>query len=64
MHQKKKFNTKSTIESEVVVVSEYVPYKIHMIDIFWDKDMLYTKGFCIKTRKVQLIWRRTAEIHA
>ena len=31
---KKKLNTKSTIESEVVAVSEYVPYKIRVINIF------------------------------
>ena len=52
---KQKLNTKSTTESEVVSVSEYVPYKIHMINFFEDKAMLYTKSFCIKTTKVQLI---------
>ena len=36
-------NAKSTTESEVVAVSEYVPYKIHIIGIFWDKTMFYTK---------------------
>ena len=31
---KQKLNTKSTTESEVVAVSEYLPYKIHIINIF------------------------------
>lgn len=30
---KQKLNTKSTCESELVGVSEYVPFKIHMINI-------------------------------
>ena len=30
---KQKLNTKSTTESEVATVSEYVPYKIYMINI-------------------------------
>ena len=32
---KQKLNTKITTESEVVAVSEYVPFKIHIINIFW-----------------------------
>ena len=48
----------------MVAVSEYVPCKIHMINIFWDKAMFYTKRFCIKTTILKLRWRRTAEIHA
>ena len=32
---KQKLNTKSTIDSEVVAVSEYMLYKIHMINILW-----------------------------
>ena len=40
---KQKLNAKITTESEVVAVSEYVPYKIHIIGIFWDKTMFYTK---------------------
>ena len=35
---KQKLNKKSTTESEVIAVSEYVPYKIHMINIFWGQD--------------------------
>ena len=33
-HKKKKSNTKITIESEVVAVSEYMPYIIHVINSF------------------------------
>ena len=61
---KQKLNTKSTTESEVVAVSEYVPYKIHMINFFGDKAMFYTKRFFINKTKVQLRWRRTAGIRA
>ena len=38
-----KLNTKITTESEAVSVSEYVPYKVQTINIFWDKAMLYRK---------------------
>ena len=31
---KQKVKSKSTTESEVVAISEYMPYKIHMINIF------------------------------
>ena len=31
---KHNFNTKITTESEVVAFSEYVPYRIHVINIF------------------------------
>ena len=48
----------------MVAVNDYVPYKIHVINIFWDKAMLYTKRLCIKKTKVKLIWIRTEEIHA
>ena len=42
---KQKFNTKSTTDSEVVAVSEYVPYKIHMIDIFGGQCYTLHKTF-------------------
>ena len=38
--------------------------KFTRLIFFWDKVMLHTKMFCINTTKVQLIWRRTTEIHA
>ena len=57
---KQKLNTKITIYSEVVPASEYVPYKTHMINIFWDNAILCTKMFCIKKKKVKLRWRRMA----
>ena len=46
-----KLNTKITTESEVVAVSEYVTYNITLLILFWDKAMLCTKRFCIKTKK-------------
>ena len=61
---KQKLNKKSTTESGVVAVSEYVPYKIHMIDIFLGQGYVLNKRFGTKTTKVQLRWIRTAEIHA
>ena len=42
---KQKLNTKITTESELVVVSKYVHYKIHVVNILRDRDMLYTKRF-------------------
>ena len=42
---KNKLNTKITTESEVVAVSEYVPYKIHMINLFWVNLCSTQKGF-------------------
>ena len=42
---KHKLNTKSTTESEVVAVSEYVPYKIHMINIFLGQGYALHKKF-------------------
>ena len=47
----------------MVAVIEYVPYKIHTMSIFWDKAILYTKRFCIKTTKFPLRCIRRAEIH-
>ena len=47
---KQNMDTKSTTESEVVAVSEYVPYKTHMINIFWDKAILYTIFFVSRQR--------------
>ena len=60
MESTQKLNTKRTTESEVVAVTEYVPYKIHILKTNWDKAMLYKKRFCIKTTKVQLRYIRTA----
>ena len=51
------------MESEVVAVSEYVPYKIHRINIFLGQGYDTQKRFCSNTMKAQLRWRRTAEIH-
>ena len=52
---KQKLNTEITIESEVVAVSEYCLTKFTLL-IFWgEKAMFYTKTYCIKTTKVQLI---------
>ena len=42
---KYKLNTKRTTESEVVAVSEYVPYKIHMINIFGGQGYALQKSF-------------------
>ena len=40
---KQKMNTKSTTESEIVGVSEYVPYKIHMLNILSGQGYDLTK---------------------
>ena len=51
-NQTQKSNTESTTESEGVAVSEYVPYKIHMINIFLGgKAMLYNKRFLLLQQK-------------
>ena len=42
---KQKFNTKSTTESEVVAVSEYLPYKIHIITILGGQVYAMHKKF-------------------
>ena len=34
---KQNLNTKSTTESEVVAASKYVPYKIHIVNVFLGK---------------------------
>ena len=41
---KQKINTKSTIESEIVGVSEYVPYKIYLI------NFLEAQGYILKEK--------------
>ena len=47
--KKQKLNTKSSTETEVVAVSDYVPYKIWLI-IFWKhKDIQSKIRFCTKT---------------
>ena len=48
----------------MVAVSEYVPYRIHTINIFLGQGYALHIFFCIKTTKVQLRRRRTSEIHA
>ena len=40
---KQKLNKKSTTKTEVVAVSEYIPYKIHMINIFLGKGYFLHK---------------------
>ena len=48
---KQKLNTKSITESEVVAVSEYVPYKIHMIIFFGTRLCSTQKGFISRQQK-------------
>ena len=57
------FNTKRTTESEMDVVSDYVPYKIHMIS-FLGQGYALNKKVLYQDKKMQLRQRRTAEIHA
>ena len=52
---KLKLGTKITTESEMVAVSEYVPYKIHVIIFFGDKAIFCTEMLYTKTTKAQLI---------
>ena len=59
-----KFNTKRTMESEVVAVSDYMPYKIYRIGIFLVQVYALHKKTFIKTMKAQLRCKITAEIHA
>ena len=48
---KKKLNTKSSTKSEVFAFSEYVPYKIHMINIFGTRLCSTQKGSVSRQRK-------------
>ena len=48
---KQKLKTKSTTQLEVVAVSEYVLYKIHMIIIIGDTAVHYKKRFLSRQRK-------------
>ena len=50
-----KFNTKSTTESEVVAFSEYVPYKTHMITLFWGQGYTLHKKVLYQNNKSAII---------
>ena len=47
---KQKLNTKSTTESELVAVSEYVPYKIHMLNIFGTR-LCYAQKYFVSNQQ-------------
>ena len=52
---KQKLNTKIATESEVVAVSEYVPYKIHIIHIFGGQGYALHKNILYQDNKSEII---------
>ena len=50
---KQKLNTRSTTESEVVGVSEYLPYDIWQVNFFKNKGTIYVIIISTRTTKLQ-----------
>ena len=60
---KQKLNTRSTTESELVGVSEYLPYDLWQVNILWNKGTTLGIILYIKTTRVQLIWKEMERIN-
>ena len=51
---KQNLNTKITIQSEVFAVSEYVPYKIYIVDMFWGQGYALHKKVLYQGNKIAI----------
>ena len=60
---KQKLNIRSTIESELVGVSEYLPYDLWQVNFLLNKGTTLEIILYIRTTRVQLKWKEMEEIH-